>query len=83
MLAPIGVALVHHHKAQVAQEAGELAVHRQDALVQHVGVGDQDLGSFPDLYLHTPLASLSPWTFLGVHNTVSDHCDRCNAVQCA
>jgi hypothetical protein len=41
--APVVVALVHDDVAQAAQEGRELAVHGQEAAVQHVRVGDQQL----------------------------------------
>ena len=41
--------LVHHHVAQVGQEAPKLAVHGQHAAVEHVGVGDQQVRPVPDL----------------------------------
>lgn len=41
--------LVHHHVAQVAQEPCEVVVHGQDAHVQHVRVGDEQLSGVPDL----------------------------------
>ena len=51
---PVGVALIHDHVTQVGEDAGELAVHRQDAHVEHVGVGDEQLCSVP----HLPSARL-------------------------
>jgi hypothetical protein len=39
--AAVGVQLVHHHVAQVGEEARPVGVVRQDAGVQHVRVGDE------------------------------------------
>ena len=47
--APVGVALIYDHVAQVGQDAAEMAVHGQDAAVDHVGVGDQQLRTVPRL----------------------------------
>ena len=61
--APVRVPLVHHHIAQIGQQAPELAVHGQHAAVQHVGVGDQQVRSVPDLcpvLLQTQTIALSP-----------------------
>lgn len=55
---PVGVALIHDDKAQVGQDAGKVFVQGQDALMQHVGVGDQNAGPIPDLgpvHLHMQL----------------------------
>jgi hypothetical protein len=43
------VALIHHYISQAGEEAAELPVHRQDAAVQHVGVGDEQVRTPPDL----------------------------------
>lgn len=43
------MSLVHHNVLEVRQDPGELGVHRQDAPVQHVWVGDQQLRSVPGL----------------------------------
>ena len=43
------MALIDDNIAQVRQDAAELAVHGQDAAVQHVGVGDQQLRTVPRL----------------------------------
>ena len=61
--APIRVPLVHHHVAQVGQEAPKLAVHGQHAAVEHVGVGDQQVRPVPDLrpiILRTQTTALDP-----------------------
>ena len=47
--APVGVALINNDVAQMRQDAAELAVHRQDAAVEHVRVGDQQLRPVPRL----------------------------------
>ena len=46
--APVGMHLVDDHEAQVAQEIRPVGVVRQDAGVQHVGVGEDDAGVFAD-----------------------------------
>ena len=45
----VRVPLINDNIAKVRQHARELGVDRQDAAVQHVGVGDQQLGPVPDL----------------------------------
>ncbi len=47
VLAPVGMALVDNDVAQLRQDATELAVHRQHAAVEHVGVGDEQLRAVP------------------------------------
>ena len=42
--APVGVQFVHHHQAQVPQEAGPAGVAGEDADVEHVGVGEHRVG---------------------------------------
>lgn len=46
--APVGVALVDHHEREPAQERPPVAVSGQDAVVQHVGVGQYEPGVFAD-----------------------------------
>ncbi len=46
--APVDVALVDHHVGQPAQEPGPLRVAGEDAVVQHVGVGQHEPGVPPD-----------------------------------
>ena len=48
-MSPVSMTLVNDNIAQVCQQAGELLVHRQQALMQHVWIGDQHLSSGPDL----------------------------------
>ena len=43
------MSLINHDIVQVAQQPLELAMHWENALVQHVRVGDQELGPVPDL----------------------------------
>ena len=43
------MALVDNDILEVGQQGGELLVQGQDALVQHVRIGDQHLGAAPDL----------------------------------
>ena len=43
------MAFIHHDIFEVGQNAGELRVHRQNASVQHVWIGDQQLSSVPGL----------------------------------
>jgi hypothetical protein len=47
--APVGMALIDDDIAQVRQDAAELAVHGQDAAVEHVGVRDEQLRAVPCL----------------------------------
>ena len=44
----VAVHLVHHHVAQVLEQLHPLGVVGQDALVEHVGVGDHDVGAGAD-----------------------------------
>jgi hypothetical protein len=44
----MAVQLVHHHVAQVLEQLHPLGVVREDPLVQHVGVGDHDVGARTD-----------------------------------
>ena len=41
--AAVGVHLIDHHVLQVLEELRPFGVMRQDALVQHVGIGDDDV----------------------------------------
>ena len=47
--AAIDVQLVEHDEAQVLEQSGPLRVVRQNALVEHVGVGDDDVPGLPYL----------------------------------
>ncbi len=57
----VGMALVHHHISQVGQDARKLRVQRQDASVQHIWVGDQQLRPVPGV---TPVS---------LHSTAIQH----------
>ena len=46
--AAVGVRLVHHHPGQVGQEIAPGTVIGQDAHVQHVGVGEDEVGARAD-----------------------------------
>jgi hypothetical protein len=41
---PVNVQLVHHHERQVLEQKTPVVVVRQDPEMQHVGIGDQDVG---------------------------------------
>lgn len=41
----VSMPFIHHNVFEVCQDPGELGMHRQDAPMQHVWVGDQQLRS--------------------------------------
>lgn len=46
---PVGVELVQHHVAEPGEEGGPVRVAGQEAVVEHVGVGEEDEAPLPGL----------------------------------
>jgi hypothetical protein len=62
----VGVQLVHHHVAQVLEEVHPLGVVREDPRVEHVGVGEHEVGARP----HRPPRVLRRVAVVGEHPQV-------------
>jgi hypothetical protein len=62
----VGVQLVDHHVAKILEERGPLGVVGQDAGVEHVGVGQHEVGAGP----HGPPRILRRVSVVGEHPEV-------------